>query len=163
MYVGGTVSADLIPPKAEGNFDLSDPKKLIFTVRKADQKQFVGKRYELPWERVELIEYGQKVGHRVKTAILLSPVALFSKARHHYVTLSYKDADGNGQAAVFEVGKSKIREALPTLRARTGKDVVPTDDEARKQLAPASIATIAQPTSTASPTSQPNQRVAAVN
>jgi len=132
LYVGGTVTG--LPQKAEGHFDLLDAEKLIFIVDKADDKTFVGKHYELPWVQVDEVEYGQKVGHRVKTAIFLSPLALFSKARHHYVTLNYKDAEGAGQAVVFEVGKEKIREALPIIRARTGKDIVATDEESKKHM-----------------------------
>lgn len=132
MYVGGTVS--VMSNQAQGRFDLKDPDKLRFRVEDSPVKQERGKVYELPWAQVEAVEYGQKVGHRIKTAILLTPWSLFSKKRRHYVTLNYKDAEGVGQAVVFELGKDLTREALAVIRARTGKDVVPTDEDARKQM-----------------------------
>jgi hypothetical protein len=132
VYVGGTVS--VMSNQAEGRFDLKDPEKLLFTVEDSPVKQEKGRVYELPWSRVEGVEYGQKVGHRIKTAIFLTPWSLFSKKRRHYVTLNYRDKDGVGQAVVFEVGKDLTRETLAVIKARTGKDVQPTDDEARKQL-----------------------------
>jgi hypothetical protein len=132
MYVGGTVT--VMSNEAVGHFDLKDPDKLLFTVEDSPQKREKGRVYELPWSRVDSVEYGQKVGHRVKTAIFLSPLSLFSKKRRHYVTLNYRDLEGVGQAVVFEVGKEVTRETLAVIKARTGKDVQPTDDEARKQL-----------------------------
>lgn len=132
MYVGGTVT--VMAQKAEGTFDLQNPDKLIFLVEDSPIKEQKGKVYELPWKQIQSVEYGQKAGHRIKTAIFLSPIALLSKKRRHYVTLNYKDKKGNGQAVVFEVGKELTRETLAVVKARTGKDVQPTDEEARKNL-----------------------------
>jgi hypothetical protein len=70
----------------------------------------------------------------MKTAIFLTPLSLFSKSRHHYVTLSYKDAEGREQAAVFEFDKNDIRSALASIKARSGKEVAYQDDQSRKQM-----------------------------
>ena len=74
---------------------------------------------EIPWKKIDEAEYGQKVGRRVKTAIFLTPIALFSKARKHYLTITYKDAKGEGQSAVFELGKELVRTTLAVMEART--------------------------------------------
>lgn len=121
-FVGGTVAP--VKEGSESPIDLKGDAKLVC----ADG------RLEIPWASIEDVEYGQKVGHRIATAILLSPLALFKKARHHYVTLAYKDGQGKDQAVVLEFDKDDIRMALASFRARTGKEITYQDDEARKQM-----------------------------
>ena len=57
---------------------------------------------------------------------------LLSKARKHFVTVGYADADGKQQALVFRVQKGDIRSVLAGLEARTGRRIEYQDDEARK-------------------------------
>ena len=123
VYVGGTLA---VKEKTEAPIDLHGTDDLVFRPK--------GAPVRIPWSGIEEIEYGQKVGHRMKTAIFLTPLSLFSKSRHHYVTLSYKDADGREQAAVFEFDKNDIRPALATLKARSGKEVTYQDEQASKQM-----------------------------
>jgi hypothetical protein len=78
------------------------------------------------------LEYGQKAGRRVAVAVLISPLALFSKKRNHYLTITYNDAAGKEQAAVFELGKDVVRTTLKILEVRSGKSLEFQDDEARK-------------------------------
>jgi len=124
MYVGGTLS---LPQKVEGRIDASGPDELLFMGEK-------GGSVRVPWTGITSIEYGQQVGRRWKTAILISPVALFSKGRKHFVTISFKDADGTDQAAVFEMGKDLYRMALTSLKTKSGKPIVCQDTEAVKQM-----------------------------
>jgi hypothetical protein len=121
VYIGGTISG--IKEKSEAPINLKDETSLKYSGG-----------LTIPWTNVQEVEYGQKVGHRIGTAILLSPLALFKKARHHYVTVNYKDSSEKDQAVVFEFGKDDIRLALATIKARTGKELTFTDEEARKQL-----------------------------
>jgi hypothetical protein len=123
VYVGGTLA---VKEKTEAPIDLKGADDLVFKPK--------GPAIRIPWSGIEEIEYGQKVGHRVKTAILLTPLALFSKNRRHYVTLSWKDANGSDQAAVFEFDKNDIRPALASLKARSGREVAYQDDQSRKQM-----------------------------
>jgi hypothetical protein len=88
--------------------------------------------FKLPYQKINLIEYGQKVDRRYVLAILISPLFLLAKSRKHYVTLGYADEAGRQQAAVFRVGKGDIRSLLADLEARTGLKVPYQDDEARK-------------------------------
>jgi hypothetical protein len=81
---------------------------------------------------VDSLEYGQKAGRRVGVAIMVSPIALFSKKRKHFLTISWKDDADKQQAAVFEIGKEIIRTELASLEARTGRKIEYQDDEARK-------------------------------
>jgi len=87
---------------------------------------------KVPYQKVNTLEYGQNVSRRYAAAVLISPVLLLSKARRHFVTIGYEDADGRQQALVFRVGKGDIRGVLTGLEARTGRRVEYQDDEARK-------------------------------
>ena len=126
MYVGGTLP---VAAKAEGVLATTDDTKLVFIAEKG------AGMIEIPWKKIEEAEYGQKVGRRVKTAILLTPLALFSKARKHYLTVTYKDAKDESQSAVFELGKDLVRTTLAVVEARMGRKITYQDEEAAKSRA----------------------------
>ncbi|MBK7929406.1 MAG: hypothetical protein IPJ98_18575 [Bryobacterales bacterium] len=86
----------------------------------------------VPYERINLLEYGQKVDRRYVAAVLLSPLFLLSKSRRHFLTLGYVDERGDQQALVFQVEKGDVRVVLSSLEARTGVKVTFQDEEARK-------------------------------
>lgn len=125
LYMGGTLPG--VKEKTEARFDGKGPENLFYYPKDAAA-------VVIPWANVVEVEYGQRAGRRIKTAIFLSPFALFGKARHHYVTLSWKDPDGHDQAAVFEFDKEDIRAVLATVKARTGKPITFLDEEAKKQM-----------------------------
>jgi hypothetical protein len=87
---------------------------------------------EIPYGRINLIEYGQKVGRRIAESILISPLLLLSKKRKHFLTLGYTDEAGRQQALVFQLHKGAVRGVLAGLEARTGRRVEYQDSEARK-------------------------------
>lgn len=121
-YVGGTVGS--IKEGTEGTPSTSDEKLYTFTYKAG--------KLEIPYDRVDGLEYGQKAGRRLGLALTISPWLLLSKKRKHFLTISWKDANDKQQAAVFEIGKDIIRVELATLEARTGQKVDYQDDEARK-------------------------------
>jgi hypothetical protein len=125
QYVGGTIS--VVKEGAEGKLDTADDAFLRFS---AEKYQGI----EIPYTAISELEYGQKAGRRVGVAIMVSPLALFSKKRKHYLTISYKDAAGKDQAAVFELGKDIVRTTLKIVETRSGKDIQFQDDEARKSI-----------------------------
>jgi hypothetical protein len=130
MYVGGTTTT--IPKGAEGVLNTDDPKKLVFNYQKAS--------FDIPYEKVSSLAYGQHAGRRVGATVawgvttlgIMALPILFSKKRKHYLTLEYADPTGASQAAIFELGKGAIRTTLKSLEVRTGKKVEYEDDEARK-------------------------------
>lgn len=122
MYLGGTVAS--LKEQTEGNSSTADDKVFVFT--------YQGGQLAIPYDRVNTLEYGQKAGRRVGLAIAISPIALLSKKRKHFLTISYTDDNEKQQAAVFEIGKDIIRTTLAALEARTGKKIEYQDDEARK-------------------------------
>jgi hypothetical protein len=125
QYVGGTVKG--IAEKSEGRFDTTNDEHLTFT---PDKKGSTPLR--IPYASISELEYGQKAGRRVGVAIMISPLALFSKKRNHFLTITYTDAESKEQAAVFELGKDIVRTAVKIVETRSGKDVQYQDDDARK-------------------------------
>ena len=122
MYVGGTIAS--IKQGTEGTSSTADER--VFTFDYKDGK------LSIPYDRINSLEYGQKAGRRVGMAIALSPIALFSKKRKHFLTVGYLDDNQKQQAAVFELGKNTVRVTLATLEARSGRKIEYQDEEARK-------------------------------
>ena len=65
---------------------------------------------------------------------MVSPLALFSKKRNHFLTIAYRDTAGKDQAGVFELGKDIVRTTLTIVDTRSGKELKYQDDEARKSI-----------------------------
>ncbi len=86
----------------------------------------------MPYTRIDLLEYGQKVDRRLLMAVVISPMFLLSKKRKHFLSVGYLDEEGNHQALVFRVDKNDIRATLVSLEARTGLRIQYQDEEARK-------------------------------
>jgi hypothetical protein len=122
MYVGGTVTT--IKQGAEGKISTADDKAFTFTQKRVT--------LAIPYEKVNALEYGQKAGRRLGLAIVLSPIALLSKKRKHFLTISYLDENDKQQAAVFELGKGIVRTTLASVQARSGRKIEFQDEEARK-------------------------------
>jgi hypothetical protein len=121
-YIGGTSS--VFHEKAGGRIITTDPLALRFETK--------SKTVEVPYERIQSVEYGQKVDRRYISAILVSPLFLLAKARKHFLTVGYTDSEGRSQALIFRVEKGDVRGVLVSLEARTGKKITYQDDEARK-------------------------------
>jgi hypothetical protein len=121
-YLGGTLSS--IEEGSGGGIDATDGACFIFTNRHA--------AIRIPWDRINLIEYGQRVNRRYALAILVSPLLLLAKKRTHFLTVGFTDDGGKEQAMIFRVDKNDIRRVLVSLEARTGRKVEFQDEEARK-------------------------------
>lgn len=123
MYVGGTAALD---PNTQGAMELTDAGSLTFVAKKG--------RIEIPYSAVSSLEYGQKAGRRVGVAVAISPFALLSKKRKHYLTVAYQGADGASQGAVFELAKGVVGAVVKTLEVKSGKSVEFESEEARKHF-----------------------------
>ena len=121
QLLGGVIPG--CAPKSPIGIDLASPETLSINCR--------GKVFQIPYRRIDLLEYGQNVSRRYAAAVMLSPVLLLSKERKHYVTLGYQDADGHQQVLVMRVDKGDIRAVLSGLEARTGRRVEFQDEQAR--------------------------------
>ena len=121
-YLGGTLAS--LNPRTMGWLVTTDPESLVFNSRKSVIR--------VPYERINQLEYGQKVDRRVWEAVLMSPLFVLLKKRDHYVTVGFELEDGEQQALLFRVEKDDVRALLVSLEARTGRKVAYQDDEARK-------------------------------
>ncbi len=121
-YDGGTENQ--VKTKTEGTVSTTGTVNFVFS---ADHGSI-----SIPYAEVNDLEYGQKAGRRVGLAIMVTPLALFSKKRKHFLTIGWKDEHGQQHVAIFELGKHIVRVTLATLEARTGRKVEYQDDEARK-------------------------------
>jgi len=121
-YLGGTLAS--LNPRTMGWLITTDPESLVFNSRKSVIR--------VPYERINQLEYGQKVDRRVWEAVLMSPLFVLLKKRDHYVTVGFELEDGQQQALLFRVEKDDVRTLLVSLEARTGRKIAYQDDEARK-------------------------------
>jgi hypothetical protein len=121
-YIGGTLQT--FSGKPEGALDTTHEQYLFFRTRQLTM--------QVPYDRVNLLEYGQKVDRRLAMAIIISPMFMMSKKRAHFLTVGYSDEEGRQQAMIFRVDKNDIRALLVSLEARTGRKVTYQDEEARK-------------------------------
>jgi hypothetical protein len=121
-YLGGTAAT--LDSGNTGSIDVFDDRYFAFYAKKGEVR--------VRYDRINLIEYGQKVDRRLAMAVIISPVFLLSKKRQHFLTVGYTDESGTQQALVFRVDKNGIRPTLVSLEARTGLKVQYQDEEARK-------------------------------
>ena len=121
-YVGGTVAELEAGPK--GRLITVNDRYLIYESKKV--------HYLVPWDSINLLEYGQKVGRRVAMAVLISPILALSKSRKHFLTIGFLDPQGRQQALVFRVHKNDVRALLVALEAKADLRVEYQDEEARR-------------------------------
>ncbi len=122
QYVGGTVAELEAGPK--GRLITVNDRYLVYESKKV--------HYLVPWDSINLLEYGQKVGRRVAMAVLISPVLALSKSRKHFLTIGFLDPQGRQQALVFRVDKNDVRALLVSLEAKADLRVEYQDEEARR-------------------------------
>ena len=123
MYVGGTMK---VPEATEGALDTSDAKVLRFSSNKG--------AFEIPYDGVTSLEYGQKAGRRLGVALTITVWALFSKKRKHFLTIGFKDASDQPQGVVLELPKGKPKSIITIVEARSGVKCEYESEEARKHV-----------------------------
>jgi hypothetical protein len=107
QYVGGTISE--IPTGCGGRVQAVDDEFFVFSSHNA--------RWRVPYDKINLIEYGQKVDRRYIAALLISPLFLLAKKRQHFLTVGYSDDENRQQAMPpeGETGKGGARSAKTTF------------------------------------------------
>jgi len=121
-YVGGTEKQ--VGEGSEGTPSTGNEKEFVF--------EYESGQLVIPYEQIDDLEYGQQAGRRVGLAFATGGLSALSKHRRHFLTIGWKDEQGKQHAAVFELGKSIVRETIVSLETRTGKKVDYQDDNARK-------------------------------
>lgn len=119
-YIGGTRPD--IPVNRNGEIRVTDETYLVFVTKHTLVK--------IPYSRINMLEYGQKVDRRYLAA-LISPLLMLAKKREHFLTIGFQNDKGNEDAMIFHIDKNDVRVALVTLEARTGQQVQFQDEDAR--------------------------------
>jgi len=122
-YVGGTEPQ--IRTNSSGTLQAFDNVYFVFSGPNVSVR--------IPYERVNLLEYGEDVSEHFTAMMLISPMFQLMKKRQHFLTVGFEDNDGRQQALVFKVNKNEIRTILVSLEAKTGQRVGYQDSEARKE------------------------------
>lgn len=124
MYVGGTIAG--LPEATIGKLDTNSDKVLVFESPKG--------RFEIPYENVTSLEYGQKAGRRLGVALTLSIWALLSKKRKHFLTIGFTDENEKPQGVVLEIPKGTAKSFITIIEVRSGKKVEYESEEAKKHV-----------------------------
>jgi len=124
MYVGGTIAG--LPAATIGRLDTTSDKAFVFNSPKG--------KFEIIYENITSLEYGQKAGRRVGVAIVISVWALFSKKRKHFLTIGFTDANEKPQGVVLEIPKGTAKSFITILEVRSGKKVEYESEEAKKHV-----------------------------
>ena len=122
MCVGGTITS--VQTGKKGEVFTSTPDAFVFVASPGTVR--------IPYDKINLMEYGQEVSRRLVLAYVISPIFLLSKSRKHFLTLGFQDAEGHQQALVLRLDKRAVRPTLAALEARSGRTVTFLDAEARK-------------------------------
>src|SRR5262245_17643918 len=92
----------------------------------AKAARFVGKaktEVEIPYGSITSLLYERAATPRYSAAVLVSPLFLFSKSKKHFLTIQYKNAEGQGQFALIRFDKSNWQAAVAAVEAQTGVKV----------------------------------------
>jgi len=124
MYVGGTIAG--LSEGTMGRLETESDKVFVFQSPKGN--------FEIPYENVTSLEYGQKAGRRLAVALTITIWALLSKKRKHYLTIGYTDGNDKPQGVVIEIPKGTVKSTITILEVRSGKKVEYESEEARKHV-----------------------------
>jgi hypothetical protein len=124
MYVGGTIPN--LPEGTVGSLDSTSEKAMKFNSPKGN--------FEIPYENITSLEYGQKAGRRLGVALTLTIWALLSKKRKHFLTIGFTDENDKPQGVVLEIPKGTAKSFITILEVRSGKKVEYESEEAKKHV-----------------------------
>lgn len=76
--------------------------------------------FSIPSDSVTNVFYSRVSGRRIKTAVFVSPLLLFSKGKKHYMTISFDDGGDLVGAVEFRLDKSNYRGILHAVESVSG-------------------------------------------
>jgi hypothetical protein len=123
MYMGGTID---IPERVKGRLNTKDKAVLTF---KSPQGSF-----DIPYDQITSLEYGQKAGRRLAVALTLTIWALLSKKRKHYLTIGFEDNEGTPHGVVLQIPKKYTKVFIAIIEARSGMKCDYESEEAKKHV-----------------------------
>jgi hypothetical protein len=75
------------------------------------------------YDSVESVTYERSEHPRTKTAIFISPLALFSSSKKHWLTITYASASGSTEFVLMQLDKNEQQRVVATAETRTGVSV----------------------------------------
>jgi hypothetical protein len=78
---------------------------------------------DIPYGGITSLLYERAKSARLKTALFLSPIALFSKGKKHWLTIEWTDNDQR-DAAILRLDKKEYRAILGQISARADVKLV---------------------------------------
>ena len=129
-YIGGTLKNLM----EDTDFEFDTTGETVGVLAWKKHKSNPAGSLELPYKSIESIEYGQKAGRRVGVAIAITPLALLSKKRKHFLTIGFRDADNKPQGVVVEIPKGTAKKMITILEVRSGKEVEYESEKAKKHV-----------------------------
>ena len=84
--------------------------------------RFTGKeaKLEIPYAQITGLLYEKTSKPRYALGLLVAWPLLFTKSKGHYLTIQYKQPDGQGQFALIRLDKDNYQMALAAAEAQTG-------------------------------------------
>ena len=136
IYVGGTLT--LVPEGTVGRFDLTSDTSASFRSGKGQVL------FEIPFRRVNSLEYGQKAGQSVAGAVAATccgseksvsgTIGLAGGSRRHFLSIGFTDWQNKKQGVVLELAPGTVRTTLVGLEVKTGLKAVYQSEDARKHV-----------------------------
>lgn len=108
--------------------DKSDERKVLITfgdstviIQGQDRKY--KERTEIAYDKISKILYERSSHSRVAAAILVSPLALFMKRKHHWFTFHYEIEDSTKTAILLRLDKKDEKRFRQSAPVKTGKEL----------------------------------------
>jgi len=78
--------------------------------------------HEIAYSGLNNVVYEKSEHPRWKTAVFLSPWALFSKGKKHWLTLNWTEKE-EGKYVILKLDKKNYQQIIAAMEAKTGKKV----------------------------------------
>lgn len=79
------------------------------------------------YDSISALTYERAKSMRLKTALFISPIALFSKGKKHWLAIEYTHPDTGGAAVTLVLDKKEYRAILADVSARSPVELVRTE------------------------------------
>jgi hypothetical protein len=97
----------------------NDGRRLVIEDRKGKDRSWA---LDIPFDQIQEITYERSTHPRAKTAIFISPLALLSKSKKHWLTVKY-DKGGTTDFVILRLDKNEYQRMIAVAETRTGLEV----------------------------------------
>jgi hypothetical protein len=111
IYFGGTVPA--LAAGAIGRLDTASETSLTF--------DYTSNKLAIPYTSIESFRYSTEVAHHLGVLPAIAVGLVKKRERRHFFRISYRDANGTSQVALFEVPKRRSPSLKAVLETRVSR------------------------------------------